>query len=122
MPDINISKIKTTHSSKYGKAFTVYEINNSFILSVSENKTHRKIFRACIHQADDETRLDGQVICQRKSQKDKWEDLQKIILSKMKAGQEIAIDLKGEEIAGLSVLFDEIQKNENCHLKCNSLS
>lgn len=121
MVNIDVRKIKTTYSRKHGKKFAIYEFGNKFVLSANENKTHRKLFKAFLHQSSDETRLEGQIICQRKSQKDEWEDVQKILLNKMKAGEEISIDLKSEEVAALSVLLDEIHKIKPDLLKAGSV-
>jgi Domain of unknown function (DUF4263) len=78
---------------------------------LSETTTTRKIFKAQIVRKP-ETRswmLSGELIHQRKTSRDQWEDKERLSLASLKAGDSAGISLDSEQMNNLIIAIDELR-------------
>ncbi|SRR6266550_3516407 len=73
--------------------------------------TTRRIFRPKFVRRPDESRwrIEGSLICQRKSSKDAWEDMKELKLSQLKAGDCVAVNLDSTQTENLINGLDDLK-------------
>jgi hypothetical protein len=78
---------------------------------LGQTATTRRIFRPQFVRRPDEGqwRIEGSLICQRKSSKDVWEDTKELKLSQLKAGDCIAVNLDSTQTENLINGLDDLK-------------